>query len=229
MRSITVKVLSVLCAAVIAAAFLCACDADPTVVATQETTEDYQVINPGDAPEATERDGFHEYGTGKTDPIDVNGTQVNVCDFALRSYELAYMMALEFARPTDLPVDAVVQYALIHVYFTDFYSINNKTMLYRSASEEAVRDELKKQFGTDDFDIKDSVLYNPEKKVFEMWTPAYGTNIYYNIDAVNIKGDEAEIITTFFNELKHSTMLGRATITVKVQDGKPVIASLKRD
>ena len=73
------------------------------------------------------------------------------------------------------------------------------------------------------------MLYNAGKKLFEMWTPEYGTNIYYTIDAVNVDGDTAEIITTFYNELKRSTMMGRTTITVKVQDGKPVIAALKAE
>ena len=159
----------------------------------------------------------------------MNGTQVKVADFALRSYELAFMMALNFEKPTDLPVDAAVQYALVHVYYPDFHSINNKSIQYRTATPDQVKAELVKQFGTDDFPITDSVLYNPEKEIFEMWTPEYGTNIYYNVDAVNVSGSEAEIITTFFNEMKHATMLGRATITVKVQDGKPVIASLKSE
>ena len=62
-----------------------------------------------------------------------------------------------------------------------------------------------------------------------MWIPAYGCNIYYNIDAVNVSSDEAEIITTFYNELERKTLFGRATITVRVRDDKPVIYSLKAE
>ena len=81
-------------------------------------------------------------------------------------------------------------------------------------------------FGRDDFDVKKSVLYNPGKQIFEMWIPEYGCNIYYKIDAVNIDKDKAEIITTFYNELKRKTMLGRTTIGIEIKDGKPVISSL---
>ena len=62
-----------------------------------------------------------------------------------------------------------------------------------------------------------------------MWIPEYGCNIYYTIDAVNVSGDQAEIITTFYNELKRQTMLGRTTINVKIKDGKPVIDSLSAE
>jgi hypothetical protein len=140
------------------------------------------------------------------------------------------MMAQKsFDKPTDIPVDAAVQYAFSHVYIKDLNSITNKAVQYRDATEEQIRDTLKEYFGTDDFNVTSSVLYNPEKKLFEMWIPQYGTNIYYTVDAVNVSSDKAEITSTFFNELKRSTMLGRATVTVAVQDGKPVIRSLKAE
>jgi NADH:ubiquinone oxidoreductase subunit E len=62
-----------------------------------------------------------------------------------------------------------------------------------------------------------------------MWIPSYGTNIYYIVDAVNVSGDKAEIVTTFYNELARNTLLGKATITVKIRDKKPVIESLKAE
>ena len=40
---------------------------------------------------------------------------------------------------------------------------------------------------------------------------------------------QAEIVSTFYNELARKTLLGKATITVKIQDGRPVIASLKAE
>ena len=148
----------------------------------------------------------------------------------MRSYELAFMMAQKkFDKPKDIPLEAAVQYAFIHVFFDDFYTINNKTVQYRSAEEQQIRDVLKTQFGTDDFNVTSSMLYNADKKIFEMWIPSYGTNIYYNIDAVNVSSDQAEIITTFYNELERKTLFGRATLTVKIQDGKPVIDSLKAE
>jgi hypothetical protein len=228
MKNITLKAISFLCAAGIALC-LCACDADPNVASEKETSGTYDVIESNNGEETKELDGFHAYGTGKIDPVTVNGTKVSPADFALRSHELAIMMAQTFNKPTDLPVDAAVQYALVHVYCPDFYSITNNDMQYRTASEKEIKTELKKQFGTDDFPITKSMLYNPSKKVFEVWIPKYGTNVYYNVDAVNINGNTAEIITTFYNEIKQSTLAGKTTITVKIQDGKPVIAALKSE
>ena len=227
MKSVTLKILSLLCAGVLAALSLSACGRDPNVKQDEETAATYHVEKADDEEAETEREGYHAYGAGKTEPVMIGDVQVKVADFALRSYELAYMMAQKsFSTPTELPVDVAVQYAFTHVFFPDFHSINNKVVQYRSASADQIRGELKNQFGTDDFPITDSVLYNPGKEIFEMWIPEYGTNIYYHIDAVNIDGDEAEIITTFFNELKRETMLGRTHITVKVLSGKPVIRAL---
>ena len=228
MRFITLKTLSLLCAITFLALNLCSCDVDPNVAVEKETTDEYHIIEGDDADrQEVERNGFHAYGSGKTEPVLINDVEVNVCSFALRSYELAYMMAqTAFENPAELPVDIAVQYAFVHIYFPDFHSITNKAMQYKSATPAEICEELQAQFGTDDFPIADSILYNSAKDIFEIWIPEYGVNIYYHIDAVNINGDKAEIITTFYNELKHSTLLGRTHITVKEQDGKPVISSL---
>ena len=45
----------------------------------------------------------------------------------------------------------------------------------------------------------------------------------------DVSGDTAEIITTFYNEFKRSTLLGKTTINVKIKDGKPIIASLSAE
>ncbi|WP_407384063.1 hypothetical protein [Ruminococcus sp.] len=229
MKSIIIKTLSVLMSLILAAAVFTACSVDPNVKQEEETTADYKVkVDQGE--EETEREGFHAYGKGKTDPVQVGGVEVNVKDFAVRSYELAYMMAQKsFQKPGELPLEAAVQYAFSHVFYKDLHTIKNKAVQYRSASEEQIKKVLREQFGTDDFAVTSSMLYNPEKKIFEMWIPSYGTNIYYNIDAVNVSGDQAEIITTFYNEFARSTLLGKATITVKVQDSSPVINALKAE
>lgn len=229
MKTKVVRIISALFAAVIASACLSACNTDPNVAQKDETSSTYEVVQSGAEQDEKEREGYNAYPSGKTDPIKLGDTEVKVTDFALRSYELAMMMGQTFKKPTDIPLDAAVQYAFLHVLYPDFYAIDNKSIQYKTATAEEIKAELKKQFGTDDFDITKSVLYNSSKKVFEMWTPEYGTNIYYTIDAVNIEGDHADIITTFYNELKRSTMMGRTTITVKVKDGKPVIAAVKSE
>ena len=229
MKHSMIKAVSLFLAIILTVAVFSACGVDPNVKQEDKATADYKV-KIDEEEEETEREGFYAYGKGKTDPVEVGGVEVNVKDFAVRSYELAFMMAQKsFDSPKDLPLDAAVQYAFTHIFYNDFYHITNKAAQYRSASEQQIRDSLKEQFGTDDFKVTSSMLYNPGKEIFEMWIPSYGTNIYYIIDAVNVDGDQAEIISTFYNELARKTLLGKATITVKIQDGRPVIASLKAE
>lgn len=229
MKKITLKLLTFLTAVILAASAFSACGVDPNVKQEDEATADYKV-KIDDEDQETERDGYYAYGKGKTDPVKIGDVTVNVKDYAVRSYELGFMMAQKkFDKPKDIPLEAAVHYAFIHVFYDDFYIITNKTVQYRSAEEKQIRDVLKTQFGTDDYDVTSSMLYNADKKIFEMWIPSYGTNIYYNIDAVNVSSDEAEIITTFYNELERKTLFGKAIVTVRIRDGKPVIYSLKAE
>ena len=229
MKHTMIKAVSLVLILMIAAAVFSACGVDPNVKQTETTSSDYQV-KIDDEGEETEREGYNAYGKGKTDPVKVDGVEVNVKDFAVRSYELAYMMAQKsFNKPEDISLEAAVQYAFVHVFYKDLYNIKNKAVQYRSAEEQQIRNSLKQQFGTDNFDVTSSMLYNAEKKIFEMWMPSYATNIYYIIDAVNVNGSKAEITTTFYNELKRETLLGKATLTVSIVDGKPVITALTAD
>ncbi|MBQ9680557.1 MAG: hypothetical protein IJV48_07745 [Ruminococcus sp.] len=230
MKSRLIFCVSALCIlTMLTASTLSGCGVDPNVKQEEEASTEYKVDIGGDEEEA-EGEGFHAYGKGKTDSIELDGVEVSVQDFAVRSYELAYMLAQgNFEKPEEIALDAAVQYAFAHIYFEDLYTIENKAVRYRSATEEQIREKLRELFGTDDFDVTASVLYQPSKQSFEMWMPAYGTNIYYNIDAVNIDGSKAEIITTYYNEFKRSTLFGRTTMTVAVKDGKPVIQSLKTE
>lgn len=226
MKNTLKKSLCILFASLVLITALASCGVDPNVKQEEEATKDYSVKVSGDEEEK-ELEGFHSYGTGKTDPVTVDGVEVKVTDFALRSYELAYMIAQpKFKSVDDIPIDPLVQFALSHAYFENLNEMNNKAMQYRSAKESQIKEQLKLHFGRDDFKVTKSMLYNPGKKIFEMWIPEYGCNIYYKIDAVNVDKNKAEIITTFYNELKRSTMLGRTTIGVTIKDGKPVIASL---
>lgn len=206
---------------------LFSCGSDPNIKQEEEGKDNYVVET---TPEGEEKllDGFHAYGSGKTDPIEIGGVKVDVCAFALRSYELAFMLAQKnFDKPTDIPLDAAVQFAFSHIYFKDLHSINNKAVQYKSATEKQISDSLKSLFGTDGFDIKKSMLYNSGKAVFEMWLPEYGTNVFYNIDSVNEKDAGADIRVTFYNEIKKDTLLGRETISVIIKDGKAYIGAMK--
>lgn len=217
------KLLCSLWAVLLIALTLASCGIDPNVKQEKET--DY-IVKISDEEEK-ELEGFHSYGAGKTDPVTVNGVEIDVAAFSIRSYELAYMIAQpNFTSVTEIPIDPLVQFAFSHVYFKNLNEMGNQAMQYRNANESQIKEQLMRYFGRDDFNVKGSVQYNAGKKLFEMWIPEYGCNIYYKVDAVNVEQDKAEIITTFYNELKRNTMLGRTTIVVKVKDGRPVIASL---
>ena len=208
---------------------LASCNTDPNVKQDEEETKSYDV-KLGEDEEEKELEGFHSYPAGKTDPVTVDGVEVSVTDFSLRAYELAYMIAQpKFDSADSIPVDALVQFAFAHVYFNNLNEMDNKKTEYRTASESQIRQQLKIYFGKDDFKVKDSVLYNAGKEMFEMWLPDYGCNIYYNIDAVDVDGSAAEITTTFFKELDRNAMLGRTKIKVKIKDGEPVIDSLSAE
>ena len=217
-------------ATVLAAMLFASCGVDTSVKQDDESSKDY-VVSVTDEKEEKELSGFHSYPAGKTDPVTVNGAEVSVTDFSLRAYELAYMLAQRAGKfiASEKTAATLTQFALAHVHFQNLNEMNNKAMQYRYANENQIKEQLKTLFGSDSFKVTDSVLYNPAKKIFEMWLPEYGCNIYYNVDAVNVSGDTAEIITTFYNEFKRSTLLGRTTINVKIKDGKPVIASLSAE
>ncbi len=206
---------------------LCSCNGvDPNVKTKETKAEKYEVETQKNDSDGL-LEGYNAYGDGLTSPLTVKGVKVDVEAFALRSYELAFMMAQpKFKSVKDVSVDALAQYAFTHVFFKNFYEITNKITEFRQAKPEKVSKEFKKHFGKTKIDLKKSQLYNRGKKMFEMWLPEYGTNIFYRIDAADVKGSKAVIVTTFFNELKKNTKLGRTTITVKIEDGKPVIESL---
>jgi len=221
-----IKLITVVCTIIIMVLSFSACGTDPNVKQQDSGSGSY-AVDVSKTAEETEREGFHSYPAGKTDPIELNGVSVKVTDFAVYGFELQNMMAVKsFASPKDLKVDLLAQYAFAHALYPRLNEANNKPMEYRSIGEQELNASLTDLFGKLGVDLKKSVLYNPSQKKFEMWIPAYGCNIYYNIDAVNVDGSKAEIITTYYNELARSTMLGRSTVTVEIEDGKPVIRAL---
>ncbi len=207
---------------------LCSCmGVDPNVKQKEtKSAEKYQVETEGDNSQ-TELEGFHAYGDGFTSPLSVKGVKVDVEYYALRGYELSFMMAqTDFKSVKGISLDALTQYVFCHVYFENLFEITNKMTDYRQATLKQLNSVLKKHFGETKVDFKKSQLYNKAKKKFEMWVPEYGTNVYYRIDAADANGSKVKIITTFFKELKKTTKLGRTTITVEVKKGKPIISSL---
>ena len=166
--------------------------------------------------------------SGKTDPVTFKNVEVDVNAFALRSHELAYMIGeTKFDSPDELSVDAATQFGFTHIFYEDFYKIDNRAVAFRTVKSEQIKEQLEKYFGKNSIDPEKSILYNPKTKKLEMWLPEYGTNMYYNIDAVQEEGDALEITTTFYREKAKSTLLCKTVISVGIEDGKPVILRLK--
>lgn len=205
---------------------LAGCGADPNV--RQETTapEDYDVELENTADEAVNPYGFHAYASGKTDPVTVGGVEISPNACALRSFELGYMIGESFGSVKELSLDAAVQYGMTHLFYENFYKIDNRSVAFRNVFPEKVEKELTRQFGKTDYDLTKSVFYNPSTKKLEMWIPEYGRDLYYNVDAADVSGKELTVVTTFYNEQEKSTLFGKATITVEAEDGGYVIRSV---
>lgn len=226
-KNLSTKRITAFTATILAMVLFTSCvGVDPNVKQEKKTTSSYKIETT--APEnEVEKSGFNAYGDGLTDPVTLKGKKVDVNSFALRSFELGYLLGTgSFKKPSKLPVDLLVQYAFSHLSYKNIFQIPKNKSLYRKATAAQINKELKKHFGKMKINLTKSTLYNKGKKYFEMWLPNYGTNVYYRVDAADVSKDKVKIITTFFNELKKSSKLGRTTMTIKLKDGKPVISSL---
>ena len=224
----TLRILSLMTAGILCISALSGCGSDPTVRQTEETKENYQVATEATGDEAENIYKFTAYPSGKTDPVTFKDVEVDVNAFALRSHELAYMIGeTKFDSPDELSVDAATQFGFTHIFYEDFYKIDNRAVAFRTVKSEQIKEQLEKYFGKNSIDPEKSILYNPKTKKLEMWLPEYGTNMYYNIDAVQEEGDALEITTTFYREKAKSTLLCKIVISVGIEDGKPVILRLK--
>ncbi len=207
---------------------LCSCGIDPNVKQNENKTTKYQIATTKSSENIDENE-FNAYGDGLCDAVTVKGVKVDVNAFALRSYELAFLIGTNsFKKAQKISVDALTQYAFAHLFYKDLYKISNSGAVYKEATNKKLQDELKKHFGKMKVDLKKSSLYNKGNKRFEMWLPEYGSNVYYRIDAADVSGDKVVIKTLFFNEMKKSTKLGKTQITVKIKNKKPIISSLKK-
>ncbi|MCR5652500.1 MAG: hypothetical protein K6F88_01725 [Ruminococcus sp.] len=210
---------------------LCSCTGvDPNVKQKKDTSSKYSAVTSATSDSDVELEGFNAYGDGLTDSVKVKGVDVDVNAFALRSYELAFLIGTgSFKNPEKVSPDALTQYAFTHLYYDDFYKIPNDGASYKETTLDKLEAELEKYFGKLNANLKKSSLYNKSSNKFEMWLPNYGANVYYRVDAADKTGNKVEIITTFYNEMKKRTKLGRAVITVEIQNGKPVIAKLSAE
>ena len=137
MKMRTLRILSLMTAGILCISALAGCGSDPTVRQTEETKENYQVATEATGDEAENIYKFTAYPSGKTDPVTFKDVEVDVNAFALRSHELAYMIGeTKFDSPDELSVDAATQFGFTHIFYEDFYKIDNRAVAFRTVKSE---------------------------------------------------------------------------------------------
>ena len=104
MKTLRSKILLIACIAVPFAVTLSACGTDPNVKSESSAQASYKVAVSGEESSETELKGFHAYGKGKTEPVTVNGVQVNVLCVAAGAFTVRIAAAhlerrLQYAAP----------------------------------------------------------------------------------------------------------------------------------
>ncbi len=104
MKTLRSKILLIACIAVPLAVTLSACGTDPNVKSESSAQASYKVAVSGEESSETELKGFHAYGKGKTEPVTVNGVQVNVLCVAAGAFTVRIAAAhlerrLQYAAP----------------------------------------------------------------------------------------------------------------------------------
>jgi len=146
---------------------------------------------------------------------------------ANRSYELRFLLVQQkFNSPDDISVNALVQYALCHMYYENLVEMPNEDLKMRQTSVDNVNAVIEKHFGKVNTDITTSDLYNKSKNCFEMWEPAYGRKIYYDVSVSNSGKNTYKASTTFYKNSKKKTVIGKTILTVKYVDESPIIVRM---
>ena len=141
----------------------------------------------------TKQDSVSVSKGGKTDSFDA-------VFYAKRLYELKYLFAIDgFNQVSELPVSAAVQFAFCHLYYDSLVDMpNEKDMFFRQVLPESVSSKLQQLFGENKIDVTQSDLYNPNKKVVEMWQPNYRKSVYADVVCSNLGNGAYEIAATFY-------------------------------
>jgi hypothetical protein len=144
--------------------------------------------------------------TGKSDSISVSGKispkEFDAEFYAKRLYELKYLFGVDgFKSISDISTSAVVQFTFCHLYYESLVDMpDEKDMIFRQVLPESISAKIEELFGKNKIDISKSDLYNPDKKVFEMWQPRYSSNVYADIKCSKSGVNTYEITATFFLE-----------------------------
>ena len=204
---------------------------DPVITHTDDTTDTYKV----DTDDGTQKNNDHNdtveykaYGGGEDKLLSVDGAVVDTGEFAIRAYELYYMLGqTDFQNINGIDVSALTQFAFCHLFYDELYNMPGGSMMYRQASQEDIDRCIEQFFGKNEIDTTKSVLYNRGKRVFEMWQPEYGTDIYYNVNSAEIDGVEVIIDVTFYSDINKSEQLNNIVLKLSIENNSAVISAMK--
>ncbi|MBQ7699144.1 MAG: hypothetical protein IJT49_02240 [Clostridia bacterium] len=204
---------------------------DPVITHTDDTTDTYKV----DTDDGTQKNNDHNdtveykaYGGGEDKLLSVDGAVVDTGEFAIRAYELYYMLGqTDFQNINGIDVSALTQFAFCHLFYDELYKMPGGSMMYRQASQEDIDRCIEQFFGKNEIDTTKSVLYNRGKRVFEMWQPEYGTDIYYNVNSAEIDGVEVIIDVTFYSDINKSEQLNNIVLKLSIENNSAVISAMK--
>lgn len=154
-------------------------------------------------------------------------TYINADELAHRSYELRYLLAQEkFNSPEEISVNALVQYAFCHLFYDNLTDMPKSGNRVRQATAEEINQRIIRDFGEIDTDITKSDLYNAGKNIFEMWEPAYGTDIFYAVTLIREESGLYKARTTFYNDSSKNEIIGKTVLTVRDNAGQMIITKM---
>ena len=207
----------------------CSCENVNPVINQEkdDKTDSAENIVHNNGSDNEEKIAYTAYGDGMEHIETVKGVEVNADEYALRAFELVFLMAQKsFSKIEDIPVDVLVQYAFCHLFFDNLYEMPHEGVVYKDAQLSEIKAVVEKYFGKNNIDLKKSVLYNSGKKKFEMWQPGYGTDVYYTINSVEVNDSDVLIDITFFNEKEKATLKGYVELTLQVKNKKIIMSKL---
>ena len=204
---------------------------DPVITHTDDTTDTYTVETNGDTDDKGNNDEkieYKAYGGGEDKLLTVDGAVVDTGEFAIRAYELYYMLGQDsFNNINGIDISALTQFAFCHLFYDELYKMPHGSMIYRQAAQEDIDRCIEQYFGKNDIDSTKSVLYNRGKRAFEMWQPEYGTDIYYNVNNAEIDGLYVIIDVSFYSDPAKSEILNDIELKLYIDNGNAVINSMK--
>lgn len=204
---------------------------DPVVTHDERSTDTYEVDTNNVTYNEDKQNGnteYKAYGGGEDKLLTVDGTVVDTGEFAIRAYELYYMLGQgNFKSVNDIDVGALTQFAFCHLFYDELYKMPHGSMIYRQASQEEIDRCIEQFFGKNDIDSTASVLYNRGKRAFEMWQPEYGTDVFYTVNSAEIDGLFVIINVTFYTDINKTEQQNNIELKLSVENGSAVINSME--